>query len=283
MKYLVSSFYQFFPFPDAARWKDRLLSHMQELNVRGTILLATEGVNGTISGEMAAVKEIITLLQAIPGCPPLTCKESAHAAQPFGKTKVKLKKELISIGEYASPLEGVGAYVTPQEWNTLLSDKEVILIDARNSYETHVGKFKDAIDPATRTFKQLAGFSRARLEQWKGKKVATYCTGGIRCEKYTAWLKQQGVREIYHLEGGILNYLEKVKPEDSLFEGSCYVFDERTAVASDLTADPAVTYCPSCGHSLTQEDRQDENHIPETQCRHCETHAPSNADYLVGK
>lgn len=279
----IVSFYKFFPFPDCADWKDRLLLRMQELNVRGTILLATEGVNGTISGEASAVHHVIAFLETIPACAPLTCKESTHDTQPFSKTKVKLKKELISMGEYASPLEAVGEYVAPEDWNVLIAEKDVILIDARNSYETHVGTFKGAVDPATRTFKQLAGYSRTQLEEWKNKKVATYCTGGIRCEKYTAWLKQQGVKNVYHLEGGILNYLEKVKPEESLFEGSCYVFDERTALGHDLAADTKITYCPSCGHSLNPEDRQDEHYIAEIQCRYCEGYAPSNADYLSAK
>ena len=281
MTYLVSSFYKFFPFHDFAEWKAPLLARMNELDVRGSILLASEGVNGTISGKAKSVAGIISRLESIPGCAPLTCKESTHAEMPFGKAKVKLKKELISMGEYASPLDGVGEYVAPENWNALLAQDDLIVIDARNSYETHVGKFKGAVDPSTRTFKQLAGYSREQLDEWKNKKIATYCTGGIRCEKFTAWLKQHGVNEVYHLKGGILNYLEKVKPEESLFEGSCYVFDERTALAPTLAADHTVTYCPSCGHSLTLVDRRDDTYIPESHCPYCDGYAPSNADYLT--
>lgn len=278
--FTVSAFYKFFPFPDHSEWRGILLAHMREHRIFGTILLAPEGINGTISGTPDSIDSITALLESIPDCLPLTCKRSAHAEHPFGKAKVKVKKELISLGEPASPLKGVGSYVSPEAWNKLISRDDVILVDARNSYETHVGTFKHAIDPKTRTFKQLAGFSREHLQEWKNKKIATYCTGGIRCEKYTAWLIDQGIKDVYHLDGGILNYLEKIPSEQSLFEGSCYVFDERTAVDHDLEADAEITYCPACGHSLSTEDREHEKYVEEKRCGYCESYAPSNHDYL---
>ncbi|MFO1242101.1 MAG: rhodanese-related sulfurtransferase [Rickettsiales bacterium] len=278
--FIVSAFYKFFPFPEYADWRAKLLEFMERSQVFGTVLLAPEGVNGTISGSENNIIAIKHLLESIPGCAPLTCKLSEHEAHPFGKAKVKLKKELISIGEEASPLQAVGMHVSPEEWNALISRDDVMVLDARNSYETHVGTFKNAIDPKTRTFKQLAGFSREHLPEWKNKKIATYCTGGIRCEKFTAWLINQGITDVYHLDGGILNYLEKIPAEQSLFEGSCYVFDERTAVDHALDADEDITYCPSCGHSLTGEDRRHELYTVDKSCAYCESYAPSNVDYM---
>lgn len=278
--FTISAFYKFFPFPDHAEWRDVLRSVMQERGIFGTILVASEGVNGTISGEANAIAQMTALLESIPGCAPLTSKVSQHAEHPFGKAKVKIKKELISMGEHASPLDGVGMHVAPEAWNDLITRDDVIVVDARNSYETHVGTFKHAVDPKTRTFKQLAHFSRGQLEHWKNKKIATYCTGGIRCEKYTSWLLDQGFKDVYHLDGGILNYLEKTPAENSLFEGSCYVFDERTAVTQSLDADRAISYCPACGHSLDAEDRNHADYVAGSHCNYCEGYAPSNADYL---
>jgi UPF0176 protein len=189
---------------------------------------------------------------------------------------VKVKPELISLGQPAHPEKHVGTYVSPGQWNKIISDPDVLTIDARNSYETYIGSFKGAVDPNTRTFKQLPKVTKELLEATGKKKIASFCTGGIRCEKYTAWLKDQGVEEVYHLEGGILRYLEEVPESDSLWEGSCYVFDERVAVKHGLKQDEDVNFCLACGHTLKEEDRQHPDYVADEHCPYCETYPASN-------
>jgi UPF0176 protein len=275
--YTIQTFYQFFPFPTYHDWKVPLLTCMEREGIKGSILLAEEGLNATVSGEPAALKALHALLQTIPGIAPLTIKTSQHEALPFGRAKVKLKKELISLGEPAHPENGVGTYVPPEAWNALISSPDVVLIDARNSYEAHLGTFQGAVDPNTRKFTQLPAFTREHYDPEKHKRVASFCTGGIRCEKYTAWLREQGFEEVYHLEGGILNYLEKIPAEQSLWRGSCYVFDERLAVGHGLAPDATITMCAACGHPLTPEDRAHPTYVADTSCPYCETYPPSNA------
>lgn len=277
MAYIIHTFYKFFSFPDYRDWKPRLLAQMQADGMRGSILLAEEGLNATVSGGDAALERLHALLATIPSIGPMTVKTSQHDALPFGRAKVKLKKELISLGEEAHPEKRVGTYVPPKEWNALISSPDVITIDARNFYETHIGSFKGAIDPKTRKFTQLPAFTRSVADPAKQKRVASFCTGGIRCEKYTAWLLEQGFEEVYHLEGGILNYLETVSAEESLWEGSCYVFDERIAVTHGLVPDANLTTCAGCGHPLTPADRADPLYVEGASCPHCDHYPPSNA------
>lgn len=276
MAYTIQTFYQFFPFPTYRDWKAPLLACMERHGIKGSMLLAEEGLNATISGEPASLQSLHALLATIPNIGPLTIKTSQHQSLPFGRAKVKLKKELISLGEPALPEKGVGAYVAPEDWNALISSPDVVLIDARNSYEAHLGTFAGAIDPKTRKFTQLPSFTREHYDPATHKRVASFCTGGIRCEKYTAWLREQGFEEVYHLEGGILNYLEKIPAEESLWRGSCYVFDERLAVGHGLAPDASITMCPACGHPLTPDDRAHALYIPQTSCPYCETYPPSN-------
>ena len=277
MSYTIHSFYKFFPFPDYKDWKASLLAQMDADGMRGSILLAEEGLNATVSGTDAALKRLHAALRSIPRLGEMSVKTSQHETLPFGKAKVKLKRELISLGEPAHPEKRVGTYVPPKEWNALISSPDVITIDARNFYETHLGSFRGALDPKTRKFTQLPDFTRSKVNKAKQPRIATFCTGGIRCEKYTAWLLEQGFEEVYHLEGGILNYLETVTPEESLWEGSCYVFDERVAVGHGLTPDPRLTTCDGCGHPLTPEDRSHAKFVAGASCPHCEHYPPSNA------
>jgi UPF0176 protein len=251
----IAAFYHFHPLPDFRARKRSLLAFMEKREMRGSILLASEGVNGTISGRDAAVRETLEHLRSWPGFSALSAKFSAHREHPFGRAKVRLKKELISLGEHADPGEGAGIIVPPEIWNALISAPDVVTIDARNAYEFRLGHFQGATDPNTRSFRQITEFTRAALDPVRTPKIATYCTGGIRCEKYTAWLRNRGFAEVYQLEGGILNYLEHVPKEESLWNGACYVFDERIAVGHDLEAAPGLSACLGCGHPLTEAER----------------------------
>jgi UPF0176 protein len=230
----VSSFYHFTPLAHPAAHKPALLARMQELGVRGTVTLASEGVNATVSGVEISLVEFIGFLQTQLGIA-LPMKRISHAsAQPFQRSKVKVKPELISLGEIAEPSVCVGQYVRPSEWNALIQSADVITIDVRNDYEFQLGHFAGAINPGTRHFKQMVAFTRDHPDVNSGKKIAMYCTGGIRCEKYSAYLLGQGFSEVYHLEGGILAYLEQIPAAQSLWQGECFVFDERVALSHGL-------------------------------------------------
>lgn len=278
MNITVAAFYHFSPLPDYRERREALLSFMKKRGVKGSILLASEGVNGTVSGGAEEINDLLQYLRGWPGFSSLKAKFSTSNEPPFARTKVKLKKELISLGAPADPAKGVGEYVPPKDWNALISQPDVILVDARNDYEYYLGHFKGARDPHTRKFKQLADYTREELATAKDKKVATYCTGGIRCEKYTAWLKDQGFENVYHLQGGILQYLEDIPAEESLWEGDCYVFDERVAVGHGLVPNAQITDCPGCGHPLKAKDREHRDYVANTSCPYCDTAIPSNAD-----
>ncbi len=278
MKFTIAALYHFAPLQDYKQRRSALLALMRECEIKGSILLAAEGINGTVSGSSDALHVFLSYMRAWPGFEGLSAKFSYHGEQPFSRSKVKLKKELISLGEPADPARQTGTYVTPKEWNALLCDPEIVLIDARNDYEYYLGHFKGARNPHTRKFKQLATYTRETLNPAQNKKVATYCTGGIRCEKYTAWLKEQGYDEVYHLQGGILQYLEEIPAEESLWEGDCYVFDERLAVGHGLIPSTEVTACPGCGHPLKPVDRLHPDYAENSTCHYCATAIPSNVD-----
>ena len=266
---VLAALYHFADFPDYTEKRESFKAKMLELDIKGTILLASEGINGTVSGTPGAVRQLLDFIRSDARFIGVEVKESAYDRHPFQRTKVKLKRELISLGEDADPSKVVGTYVNPEDWNALLADPEVTLLDSRNTYETHIGMFKGAIDPRIDNFKQLPDYVRANLDPKKNKKIATFCTGGIRCEKLTSWLKAEGFEEVYHLKGGILKYLEEVPAEESLWEGECYVFDERVGVGHGLEANRELSMCPACGHALKPEDRQHEEYVAETCCAFC--------------
>jgi UPF0176 protein len=246
----VSTFYVFTPLDDATSLRTPLLARMKELDIKGTITLAPEGINATISGAKEAVESMIAHLRAMPPFKTLTHRISYFTNPPFGRSKVKVKRELISLGAEANPSVCVGTYIAPKDWNALISAPDVVTIDTRNDYEFDIGHFKGAINPATRNFKAMVKFTKEHLDPKKNKRVAMYCTGGIRCEKYSAYLLTQGFEEVYHLEGGILAYLEQTPQAASLWEGHCYVFDERVAVGHGLTKSEGVVMCMGCGRAL---------------------------------
>ncbi|MBN8542837.1 MAG: rhodanese-related sulfurtransferase [Alphaproteobacteria bacterium] len=246
----VSTFYHFAPLSEPNALRTPLLARMKELGIKGTITIAPEGINATISGAKEAVEGMVEHLRAMPQFKTLNHRISYFTNPPFGRSKVKVKRELISLGAEANPSVCVGKYIAPKDWNAIITAPDVVTIDTRNDYEFDIGHFKGAINPATKNFKEMVKFTKEHLDPKKNKRVAMYCTGGIRCEKYSAYLLTQGFEEVYHLEGGILAYLEQMPKTESLWEGHCYVFDERVAVGHGLTKSEGVVMCMGCGRAL---------------------------------
>tara|TARA_Y100001934_G_C12303409_1_gene751172 strand:- start:363 stop:1313 length:951 start_codon:yes stop_codon:yes gene_type:complete len=266
---VVAALYKFVRLDDFEQLREPLLTLMLAQNVRGTLLLASEGINGTIAGPRAGIDTVLGWLREDPRLADLEHKESFHDEHPFLRTKVKLKKEIVTMGvEGIDPNRTVGTYLSPQEWNAVISDPETILIDTRNDYEVEVGTFRGAINPETRTFREFPDYVKETLDPAKRKKVAMFCTGGIRCEKSTAYLKEQGFEEVYHLKGGILKYLEEMPREDSLWEGECFVFDERVTVDHDLNPGE-FDQCHACRRPISDEDKASEKFQLGVSCPKC--------------
>lgn len=242
---------------------------LNALNVRGILLVAAEGINGTLAGTADAIDAMVARLRTIPGCEALEPKYSYADTQPFRKLRVRLKQEIVTLGAgEVDPNASVGRYVAPQDWNALMADPDVVVIDTRNDYEVGVGTFEGAIDPGTRSFGEFPEWWAQNAAQYQGKKVAMFCTGGIRCEKSTSWLIGQGVEEVFHLQGGILKYLEEVPQEASTWQGECFVFDERVSVGHGLEPGPHVL-CPGCRKPLSPEDKTRDGYERGVSCHHC--------------
>ena len=243
----------------------RMLSH----DILGTILLAHEGINGTVAGKTEDIDLFVKWLQGRPEFQGIEIKSSYTDKYPFKRAKAKLKKEIVTMGvENIDPNESVGTYVEAENWNNLIDDPEILLIDTRNEYEINVGQFENAINPHTTNFRQIPQYVNEHLDPQKHKKVAMYCTGGIRCEKSTAFLKQQGFEEVYHLKGGILKYLEKVPQSESKWLGECFVFDDRVTVNHDLEKG-SYDQCHACRLPITEEDKTSEHYIAGISCPAC--------------
>ncbi|RVD69701.1 MAG: rhodanese-related sulfurtransferase [Mesorhizobium sp.] len=237
--------------------------------IKGTLLLAHEGINGTVAGSEADIAALIDHLNFIEGLAGLEVKYSAAAEMPFHRMKVRLKREIVTMGvEDLDPASSAGTYVAPADWNTLISDENTIVIDTRNAYEVSIGTFKGAVDPATASFREFPAWVERHRDQLEGRKVAMFCTGGIRCEKATAYVKSLGFEAVFHLKGGILKYLEQVPAEASLWQGECFVFDERVSVSHGL-AEGEAELCRACRHPLTVEDRLSPRYAPGISCPHC--------------
>ena len=268
-RYLVCALYKFVELNDYQSMREPLRQFMESHEIKGTLLLALEGINGTVSGTQASIDALIQRLNEDSRISPVSHKQSWHYEQPFYRTKVKLKNEIVTMGvEGIDPRKTAGTYVKPEDWNALISDPEVKLIDTRNDYEIEIGTFKHAVNPNTESFREFPKYVSEHLDPKKDKKVAMFCTGGIRCEKSTAYLKEQGFEEVYHLEGGILQYLEDVAKEDSLWEGDCFVFDNRVAVNHDLEKS-AYDQCYGCRLPITEEDKQSSLYEPGVSCPKC--------------
>lgn len=266
---LVAALYHFTPFPRFREFQAPLQALCDENGVKGTLLLAHEGINGTIAGPEEGLRKVLAFLRAQPEFGALVHKESGASKMPFLRMKVRLKKEIVTMGvEDIDPLKVVGTYVEPKDWNALISDPDTIVIDTRNDYETAIGIFKGAVDPNTKTFREFPDWVRQNPGLHNKPKLAMYCTGGIRCEKATAFMKENGFDEVYHLKGGILKYLEDVPPEESLWEGACFVFDERVSITHGLNQGEH-TLCHACRYPLTPEDRASVLFEEGVSCPHC--------------
>ncbi len=266
---VVSALYKFVTLDDYESIKPPLLKLMLEHHVKGTLLLAKEGINGTIAGNRQSIDAVLKWLRSDSRFADLSSKESYENEMPFYRSKVKLKKEIVTMGVNSiDPKRIVGTYVKPEDWNELISDPEVLLIDTRNDYEVQIGSFKGAINPATNTFRDFPQYVKENLDSAKHKKVAMYCTGGIRCEKSTAFLKEQGFDQVFHLQGGVLKYLEEVPVEKSLWQGECFVFDNRVAVNHALEKGQ-YDQCYACRYPITEADKASEHYIQGVSCPHC--------------
>ncbi|OYU14355.1 MAG: hypothetical protein CFE37_11460 [Alphaproteobacteria bacterium PA4] len=269
----IAALYRFARFDDCAGIRARLHAACVAAGVRGTLLIAREGINGTIAGPDAGIADVLATIRTLSGCETLAVKDSWTETMPFHRLKVRVKREIVTMGEPAiDPLAGTGHYVAPADWNALISAPGTITIDTRNAYEVRVGSFAGAIDPGTTSFSEFPAWFRAQRDALlpgdAPPKVAMFCTGGIRCEKATAFLKAEGVDEVYHLDGGILKYLETVPPEDSLWQGECFVFDQRVAVGHGL-APGSHSLCHACRMPVSPADRASPLYVEGVSCPAC--------------
>ncbi|MDT8283500.1 MAG: rhodanese-related sulfurtransferase [Gammaproteobacteria bacterium] len=266
---VVSALYHFVDFDDYQDLRQPLYDFMMENHIKGTILLAKEGINGTVAGAKMSIDKLHNWLRSDQRFQDLRTKESYDDEMPFYRTRVKLKKEIVTMGvEGIDPNHIVGSYVKPEDWNDLISDPDVTLVDTRNDYEFAIGSFRNAINPETETFRQFPDYVKKHLDPEKHKKVAMFCTGGIRCEKSTAYLKQQGFEEVYHLQGGILKYLETVPEDETQWDGECFVFDNRVSVDHKLNKG-TYDQCHACRLPITEQDKQSEKYVQGVSCPYC--------------
>ena len=267
---IVAALYHFARFPDPAALQAPLRELCLAQGVRGSLLLATEGINGTIAGTRAGIDAVLAHIRALPGCADLEWKESPAATMPFGRMKVRLKREIVTMGvPDVDPRARVGHYVAPTEWNALIAAPDVAVIDTRNDYEVAIGTFTGAVDPGTKSFREFPAWWEANRERFHNKRIAMFCTGGIRCEKSTNYLLSQGVEDVFHLKGGILKYLEEVPPEQSLWQGECFVFDGRVSVGHGLVPGQNES-CGACRRPVTPEGRQHPAYEKGVCCAACE-------------
>lgn len=272
---VVAALYRFARFPDFEAFRQPLFEAMLAAEVRGTLLLAAEGINGTIAGSRLGIDKVLDFLQQDERFAGLEVKESYVDDNPFYRTKVKLRKEIVTMGvQDIDPNEIVGTYVDAEDWNELISRPDVLLLDTRNKYEVEIGTFDGAVNPETDSFREFPEYVARHLDPGNHKKVAMFCTGGIRCEKSTAYLRQQGFDEVYHLKGGILKYLELVPESESKWQGECFVFDNRVTVNHKLEQG-AYDQCHACRMPITEQDKESEYYQKGISCHHCcDKHTP---------
>ena len=266
---VVAALYKFVTLGDFHELREPLLDACMTAGARGTLLLAHEGINGTIAASREGIDQVLAYLRTDPRLNDLEHKESIDDHMPFYRMKVKLKKEIVTMGIAGiDPNQRVGTYVRPTDWNELVADPEVLLVDTRNDYEYGIGSFRGAIDPETTTFREFPDYVRKHLDAGRHKKIAMFCTGGIRCEKASAFMLQEGFEEVYHLQGGILKYLEEVPEEESIWEGECFVFDNRVAVNHRLEKGQ-YDQCYGCRHPITEQDKLSEKYQEGVCCPRC--------------
>lgn len=269
MPFVVIALYKFVRFDDFVEKRIPLLDVCTKNEIKGTLLLAQEGINGTVAGTREGVDALLLYLKSDPRFKDLEFKESYADEMPFRRMKVRLKKEIVTIGvPEADPTIKVGTYVKPEDWNKLISDPEVVLIDTRNEYEVAIGTFEGAINPNTESFREFPDYVQKNLDPARQKKVALFCTGGIRCEKASSLMLQLGFEKVYHLQGGILKYLEKVPEEESRWKGECFVFDGRVSVADKLRKG-TYRLCYSCQYPVSEQDVQSPKYVEGISCPRC--------------
>jgi len=266
---VVAALYKFVTLADFREMREPLLDFCASQGVKGTLLLAQEGINGTVAGSRLGIDALLAYLRTDPRLSTLDWKESYHDEPPFLRMKVKLKREIVTMGVTGiDPNKAVGTYVKPKDWNAIVDDPEVILVDTRNDYEVEIGTFRGAQDPKTVTFREFPQWVRDNLDPSKHRKVAMFCTGGIRCEKASSFMIQEGFDTVYHLEGGVLKYLEEVPAEDSRWEGECFVFDARVAVNHHLKKGK-YDQCYACRHPITEADKLEPTYEQGVSCPRC--------------
>ena len=265
----VVALYRFVRLDDYDSMREPLLNFCLDRHIRGTLLLAHEGINGTVAGSDSAIDELLNYLRADDRLADLDCKFSSHEERPFLRMKVKLKREIVTMGqENIDPNVCVGRYASPQEWNALIDDPDVLVIDTRNEYEVEIGTFAGAVNPQTNSFREFPDWVEQNLDPKKHKKVAMFCTGGIRCEKSTSLLVSKGFEDVWHLKGGILNYLEQTPEEDTRWEGECFVFDSRVAVNHQLEKG-SYDQCFACRFPIDDDQKQSPHYLPGVSCPRC--------------
>lgn len=267
--FTVAALYRFTPFPDPAALQGPLARCACAHQVTGTLLLASEGINGTIAGSAEGIAAVLAHIRGLPGCDAIEVKYSTAAERPFPRLKVRLKKEIVTMGQPGvDPRTETGQYVEPGDWNALIAAPDVAVIDTRNDYEVAIGTFDGAINPRTESFRDFPAWWAENAHRFHNKRIAMFCTGGIRCEKSTNWLRAQGVADVYHLKGGILRYLEEVPEAESAWRGSCFVFDGRVSVEHGLAEGPHIL-CHACRRPILPADRAHPAYEDGVSCHHC--------------
>lgn len=269
LPFKVAALYRFARLPQFEALQEPLAKLCCGEGIKGTLLLASEGINGTVAGSREAIARLIAWLEQEPALQGMELKYSYASKMPFNRMKVRLKKEIVTMRvDDIDPLKSVGAYVQAEDWNALISDPDTVVIDTRNDYEVAIGTFENALDPKTKTFTEFPSWVESNREQLEGKKIAMFCTGGIRCEKATAFVKGLGFDDVFHLKGGILKYLEEVDPAESMWQGECFVFDERVSVLHGL-AEGTVELCRACRQPITKADHESPLYEEGISCPNC--------------
>ncbi len=269
LPYVVAALYKFADFPEYKEEQPKLLAFCKSQGVFGTLLVAEEGMNGTIAGSREGIDAVLAYIRNIPAFSDIKHKESFASKQPFLRMKIKLKKEIVTMGiPGITPRKAVGTYIQPEEWNELIARDDVVVIDTRNDYEFEIGTFKGAINPNTQTFREFPEYMKKNYDPAVFKKVAGFCTGGIRCERSTALLREMGYEEVYHLDGGILRYLEEMPEEKSAWEGECFVFDNRVSVTHGVK-EGSYDQCFGCRYPVTEEQKQHPHYKKGVHCHRC--------------
>lgn len=267
--FTIAALYHFAPVADPVQMQSTVKMRCEELEIKGTLLIANEGINGTISGAAANIDSILDFLSSIPEFADMVWKLSTSPEQPFARLKVRLKREIVTMGQPdVDPRGAVGQYIEPEDWNDFISAEDVVVIDTRNDYEVSIGTFDGAIDPKTKSFREFPSWWEDNKQRFANQKVAMFCTGGIRCEKSTSYLRSQGIEEVFHLKGGILKYLEEVPEEKSVWNGECFVFDGRVSVGHGLEIGPHQL-CFGCRRPIMPEDVKRENFELGVSCHQC--------------